>query len=131
MFRGKRYFTCAPGCGVFVGLDKLTPLEDSNVKSPPDSSKRDEYIGAYFTTRPTISYAFSKGKKDESPPRKKTDIVLKVDQRVVAFVEDVPARGSVRYIGEEKDSSGYVHTIVGLQLVGNCSFKIPTLVYIV
>lgn len=132
MFGGYQYFTCAPGCGVFVGLDKLTPLEASNVKSPPDSSKRDEDIRKNFTTRSIISYAFSKGKNDESPLRKKTDIVLKMGQRVVAFIKDVPARGTVRYIGEEKDSSGYmyVHTIAGLELVSNGSFKIPTVALI-
>ena len=94
MFGGKRYFTCPPDSGVFVALDKITPLEDSNMKSPPD-------------------------------------IVVKIDQRVVTFVKDVPVRGTVRYVGEEKDSTGYVHTVVGLELVGNCAFKSPTVVALI
>jgi len=37
----------------------------------------------------------------------------------VAFIEDHPARGTVRYIGEEEDESGNIQTIVGLELVSH------------
>ena len=51
--------------------------------------------------------------------------VLKIDERVVTFVNDSPARGTVRYIGEEVDSTGNVYTIVGLELVSSltCLFN--------
>ena len=44
-FRNKRYFTCAPDSGVFVGLDKLAPFEDDNseLRTPSDSAKRDDH----------------------------------------------------------------------------------------
>ena len=45
-----------------------------------------------------------------------------MDERVVTFINDSPARGSVRYIGEERDSTGNVYIIVGLELVGNLNF---------
>ena len=41
------------------------------------------------------------------------------DERVVTFIMDSPARGTVRYIGEEVDSTGNAYIIVGLELVGN------------
>ena len=61
--------------------------------------------------------SFFKGSKsDQKSPRKRADYDLKIDQRVVTFVGDVPVRGNVRYIAEEKDSHGQL--IVGLELVG-------------
>jgi len=45
---------------------------------------------------------------------------IEIDQRVVAFLDDNRAvRGHVRYIGEHKDRSGNIFTLVGLELVGN------------
>ena len=43
-------------------------------------------------------------------------------KRVVTFIMDSPARGTVRHIGEEVDSIGNVYIIVGLELVGNHNF---------
>ena len=37
----------------------------------------------------------------------------------MTFAGDVPVRGTVRFIGEDKDSYGQVHTIVGLELVSD------------
>ena len=44
-----------------------------------------------------------------------------MNQRVVAFLDDNDRaiRGHVRYIGEHKDRSGNLLTLVGLELVGN------------
>lgn len=44
---------------------------------------------------------------------------VEIDERVVTFAGDAPVRGIVRYIGEDKDSHGQVHTIVGLELVSD------------
>lgn len=63
--------------------------------------------------------SFLKGKSERKSPQEKIDQVLEIDQRVVTFIEDHPARGTVRYIGQEEDASGNMHTIVGLELVGN------------
>ena len=61
--------------------------------------------------------SFFKGSKsDQKSSRKRADYDLKVEQRVVTFAGDVPVRGTVRYIAEEKDSHGQL--IVGLELVG-------------
>ena len=113
----KRYFTCPPDSGVFVGLDKLTPREVSDSKSASKSPKRDENAQANFESR--LMPSFLKGKSERKLPQERINHVLEIDQRVVTFIEDYPARGIVRYIGEEKDASGNVHTIVGLELVGN------------
>ena len=32
-------------------------------------------------------------------------------------IKSFHVRGTVRYVGEEKESNGFVHTIVGLELV--------------
>ena len=61
-----------------------------------------------------------KGKNDHERKihisRKGSDHTVKIDERVVTFA---PVRGIVRYIGEDKDSNGQVHTIVGLELVSD------------
>ena len=121
MFRNKRYFTCPPDSGVFVGLDKLTPREDSDSKSPPKSPKRDENVQGNFKSRliETVMPSFLKGKSERKSFQERTNQVLEIDQRVVTFIKDSPARGTVRYIGKEEDGSGNVHTIVGLEMVGS------------
>ena len=63
--------------------------------------------------------SFLKGKNERKSPQERINQVLEIDQRVVTFIEDYPARGIVRYIGEEGDGSGHMRTIVGLELVGN------------
>ena len=45
--------------------------------------------------------------------------MLKINERVVTVIEDSPARGTVRYIGEEEDSTRNFRTIVGLELVSS------------
>ena len=65
----------------------------------------------------TVLPSFLKGKNDHSLQATTVDR-LKIDQRVVTFLEDkTPLRGTVRFIGEEKDGSRRV--LVGLELVGN------------
>lgn len=117
MLWNKHYFTCPPDSGVFVALDKLRPREDPYSQSP----ERDENAEANFISRlwDTVMLSFHKGKNKRSLPQERTNQVLKCDQRVVTFIDDCPARGTVRYIGQEKDASGNVHTIVGLEMVGN------------
>ena len=50
--------------------------------------------------------------------------VLQIDERVVTIIEGSPVRGTVRYIGEEVDSTG-IDTILGLELVSSltCLFN--------
>ena len=116
----KRYFTCAPDSGVFVGLDKLAPREDPDSKPPPHSPKRAEntLVNLESILKDTVTPSFLPGKNEQTFPQGRSDKVLEIDQRVVTFIEDHPARGTVRYIGEEKDLSGNTRTIVGLEMVG-------------
>lgn len=66
--------------------------------------------------------SFWQGKEKSS---KEIDGVLRIDERVVTVINHSPARGTVRYIGEEKDSTGNVDIIVGLELVSSltCLFN--------
>ena len=114
-FRGQRYFNCAPDSGVFVALDKLTPIEDSDSKSPK-SLTRDQRSPGIFASRIIPSVLIGKNDHEQ---RKRADYKVKIDERVVTFAGDVPVRGTVRYIGEDKDLSGQVHTVVGLELVSD------------
>ena len=66
--------------------------------------------------------SFLKGKNERKSLQERIDQGLEIDQRVVTFIGDHPARGTVRYIGREGDASGNMHTIVGLELVGNSDF---------
>ncbi|CAH3020076.1 unnamed protein product [Porites evermanni] len=89
-FRKKRYFVCALDSGVFVALDKLTPFEDSDSK-------------VHVPVRHRVNI------------ERKVNIVrheVNIDERVVTFAGDAPVRGTVGYIGEDKDSNGQIHTIV-------------------
>ena len=85
-----------------------------------EPTKKDENTQANFKSRLKDSMpSFLKGKNEQKSSRGKIDRVLKIDERVVTFIGDYPARGTVRYIGTEKDSSGNVQTIVGLEMVSN------------
>lgn len=116
-FKSKRYFTCPADSGVFVALDKLTPRDDSDSKSP----KGDENAQGNFNPKvmDTFMPPFFKGKNERKMPQERINQVLEIGQRVVTFIEDHPARGTVRYIDEEEDAMGNMCTIVGLQMVGN------------
>ena len=61
--------------------------------------------------------SFLKGKNDQNVPQKRADYELEIGERVVTFDGDAPVRGTVRYIGEDKDSHEQVHTVAGLELV--------------
>ena len=60
---------------------------------------------------------FVKGKNEQRSSQGRKDI--EKDQRVVTFLDDdSPVMGHVRFIGEHKDRTGNMYTIVGLELVG-------------
>jgi len=42
----------------------------------------------------------------------------------VTFIEDRPARGTVRYIDQDEYGSGNMRTIVGLEMVGNPHYNL-------
>ena len=109
IFRNNRYFTCAPDSGVFVGLDKLTPRGDSESKSPPKNN--------ITRLKDTVITSFFKGKTEQRSSQGGKNI--EKDQAVVTFLHnDHPVKGCVRYIGDHKDNSGNIQTLVGLELVG-------------
>ena len=76
------------------------------------SPKRDERVQA-------SSYVKSRPKSYHGQLWKRTDDVI--NRRVVVFNRDdsLPNRGTIRYIGEEKDRNGKMQTIIGLELVRN------------
>ena len=95
----------------------MTPREDEDDLKSSKIVKKDENIQAKLKSSLKDSIlSFWKGNQEQ---RSFQEIygVLKVDERVVTFVNDRPARGTVRYIGEERDSTGNVYIIVGLELV--------------
>ena len=93
---------------------------ESDSKSPK-SPKKDESIPSSFASRMIPS--IFKGKNDYEQKvhisRKGSDHTVKINERVVTFAGDAPVRGTVRFIGEDKDSHGQAHTIVGLELVSD------------
>ena len=95
----------------------MTAREDEDDSKSSKIAKKDENIGAKVKSslKDAIS-SFWKG-KHEQRSFQGINGMLKIDDRVVTFIRDSPARGSVRYIGEEKDSTGNVNIIVGLELV--------------
>ena len=95
----------------------MTPREDEDDLKSSKIVKKDENIQAKLKSSLKDSIlSFWKGKQEQMSFQEIYG-VLKVDERVVTFVNDRPARGTVRYIGEERDSTGNVYIIVGLELV--------------
>ena len=116
---------CEPESGVFVGLDKLRPREDGDDLKSSKIAKKDENIQAKLKSSLKESISSFWKAKCKQRSFEGIDGVLKTDDRVVTFINDSPARGAVRYIGEEKDSTGNVYIIVGLELVSllTCLFN--------
>ena len=95
----------------------MTPREDEEDLKSSKIAKKDENIQAKLKSSLKDSIlSFWKGKQEQMSFQEIYG-VLKVNERVVTFVNDRPARGTVRYIGEERDSTGNVYIIVGLELV--------------
>ncbi|KAL9975206.1 hypothetical protein ACROYT_G012338 [Oculina patagonica] len=109
--------------GVFVGFDKLKLREDPGTDSPPSSPKRNKNSQANIKSRlkDMVMPSFLKGKHEQKSSKNGIDsVIFEVGQRVVTFIGDYPAqswkRGTVRYIGQEKDASGKMRTVVGLEM---------------
>ena len=96
------------------------PMDDAEYNSHSKTPKRDQHSRDYFKLKfmDMVFPSFLRGNNYQSLQATTVDS-LKIDQRVVTFLEgnDTPVRGTVRFIGEEKDGSGRV--LVGLELVGN------------
>jgi len=60
-------------------------------------------------------------KSEQKSPQERINQVLEIGQRVVTFIDDHSARGTVRYVVQEEDASRNMRqrTIVGLEMVGN------------
>ena len=90
------------------------PMDAENYKSASNRKSK---------LRDADSPSCLKGKNDRKSLQARTVDFLKIDQRVVTFLEDndTPVRGTVRFIGEEKDASARV--LAGLELVGNSQIR--------
>ena len=99
----------------------MTPREDAADLKSQKPTKKNEVTQANFKLRfKDVIPPFWKGKNEEKLSQG-FDPVLKIGQRVVTFIGDRPARGTVRYIGDEKVSSGNLQKFVGLELVCHAS----------
>ena len=95
----------------------MTPRDDKDDLKSTKIAEKDENIQAILRSSLMDSIvSFWKGKRIQRSSQG-INGVLKIDERVVTFIRDSPARGTVRYIGEEVGSTGNVYTIVGLELV--------------
>ena len=99
----------------------MTPRDDKDDLKSTKIAEKDENIQAELMDS---ILSFWKGKRIQRSSQG-INGVLRIDERVVTFIEGSPARGTVRYIGEEVDSTGNVYTIVGLELVSSltCLFN--------
>ena len=103
----------------------MTPRDDKDDLKSTKIAEKDENIQAKLRSSLMDSIlSFWKGKQSQRSSQG-INGVLKIDERVVTFVNDSPARGTVQYIGKEFDSTGIVCTIVGLELVSRltCLFN--------
>jgi hypothetical protein len=95
---------------VFVALDKLRPQQEP-AKSPKRQTVIKTKLPSFKDIIPTFS---SKGSYARDKAIAKNH-KLKIDQRVVVYLKDHEARGTVRYISETLDADGDV--AVGIELV--------------
>ena len=95
----------------------MRPREDGDDLKSSKIAKKDEDIQAKLKSSLKDSISSFWKAKCEQRSFGGIDGVLKIDDRVVTFIKDIPARGNVRHIGEEKNSTGNVYIIVGLELV--------------
>ena len=98
-FGGHRYFDCPQDCGVFVAVDKIRPYTESVCRSSKNEGQSNFKSETEGKTFPEYRYK------------------LKIDQRVVVFVDDQPVSGYVRWIADTLDTDGSLP--VGIELV-NC-----------
>ena len=97
-----------------MSLDKLTPRED-------------EIKGTFTTLKekitectPAVIRSRTAGKEKKHKGELDCSSVLKVDQKVFVFLQDgAQVKGSVRYIGGEKDVKGRWYILVGVELVSH------------
>ncbi|XP_022797593.1 ubiquitin carboxyl-terminal hydrolase CYLD-like [Stylophora pistillata] len=102
-YEGKRYFESAPNSGVFVTLDKLIPVDLDQTSSK--QVERDQAdVKSRLCSRQKARLRWEG-----------TDGIVKIGQRV-GSLRDPTVRGTVRYIGQERDSGGKMQTFVGLEL---------------
>ena len=103
----------------------MTPRDDEDDLKSTKIAEKDENIQAKLRSSLKDSIlSFWKGKQNQRSSQGINGVV-RIDERVVTFIRDSPARGTVRYIGEETDSTGNVYTILGLELVSSltCLFN--------
>lgn len=98
----------------------LAPPLKNNSKSHPQSQEGGEQAQTNISSKIRQKFSLAalfKGKNKQKPPQEETKNVIEIGERVVTFIEDCAARGVVRYVGEEKDSSGNMQTVLGLEMV--------------
>ena len=95
----------------------MRPREDEDDLKSTKIATKDENIQAILKSSLKDSVLSFWKAKCEQRSFEGIDGVLKMDERVVTFIKDSPARGTVRYIGREVDLHGDFCIIVGLELV--------------
>ena len=100
----------------------MRPREDGDDLKSLNIAKKDENIQDKLISSLKVSILSFWMIKSVQMSSQGIDGVLKTDERVVTFIKDSPARGTVRYIGKEVDSAGNIYIVVGLELVGILNF---------
>ena len=100
----------------------MRPREDGDDLKSLNIAKKDKNIQDKLISSLKDSILSFWKIKSEQMSFQGIDGVLKTDERVVTFIKDSPARGTVRYIGKEVDSAGNIYIVVGLELVGILNF---------
>ena len=144
MFMGKRYFTCADNCGMFVALDKLSrDREGSDLADPPPSGQ--QYVGQGSShedqqelSRPVnrsaaaiLREAQRSGDQNQQPVKKEEHVTesmkqrrvaqFKIRDRVVVYTEkNAAVHGTVRWIGRYNHPKLGATFVVGIETVRWC-----------
>ena len=135
-FQGMRYFICEDNCGLFVGLDKLSPdRHGSSLVNEPRGAKSYAKVASHGPQQRVQSHQL-----DNTPPadntRSRSHVVSRtggketcVDppshpprfqkgDRVVAFgKKGIRVHGTVRWVGRNVASRKFTITVMGIETV--------------
>ena len=103
----------------------MTPRDDEDDLKSTKIAEKDENIQAKLRSGLMDSIlSFWQGKQSQRSSQG-INGVLRIDERVMTFIKGSPVRGTVRYIGDEVDSTGNDDIILGLELVSSltCLFN--------
>ena len=116
IFQQKRYFTCNDGCGLFVSLDRIYPIDKMPLQSKTNPSECTEPTQR-DGDKPTYGRATSKKVSDVDPAPASR---FQIGQRVTFYNNKGTKHfGTVGWTGRETRARKFDYVVIGIKTVSN------------